>query len=215
VPKSAKNSLLAWKVSHTHRSAPAGPVRTPTLGNHWPTIVAGAREHLGQLGGERERDVDALAGADRRVERHLEHGLVGADEAGARPQLDVADLDRGDVDPAPAVAGGGGAPVLAARLLHEHRRLVLERVEVQVQRHRVDRRGAAVGPAQRLGRLDAVTGGVEARVDRVAGEAGRPRRAAAAQRGLVVGLRQALHLRRPRVPGARSQREAGGEHACD
>jgi hypothetical protein len=127
-------------------------------------------------------------------------------------ELGAADLHRLDGDPAPAGVRGLRAAQLAARAAHEQRRVVLERVEIEVERQRVDRALAGVEPGQGLRRRDLVARDIELRVDLVARDARRARRTAAAECGAGVGLWQRPHTRRAGIAAASDQgdRDDGG-----
>src|SRR5262249_42658766 len=124
-------------------------------------------------------------------------------------QIDAADLQRVDLDPTPAGVTRTGAAHDTARRAHEQRLLVLESVEVEVERQGIDGALPEVRPGQGFGRRDLMARRIEARVDLVVGVARRAGRAAAPERGAPVGLWQPLDPWRSMVvpAGARERDE--------
>src|SRR6185503_12665320 len=99
----------------------------------------------------------------------------------------------------------------------EQRLLVLERVQVEVERQGIDRALAGIGPGQSFTGCDLMVHGVEPSLELVVGDARRARRSTAAQRGATVDLRHQPRPGRTAITAARGGDERddnnGAKHA--
>ena len=138
----------------------------------------GARERPGDVRRPGEPDVDRLAGSDRAIERHLEHGaivgvaVVGRDVAQARGQIGaVAETDARHVDPAPVGVPASGRVRIAGdetALAHPRGRGVAPGVVIEMKAEGRGRDRGRVAPRQSFVAGQQPLARIQARVDRVA-----------------------------------------------